>query len=318
MSLQGANDKEKLESLCKKTYKEQAVWFLNAFWADFAKDDAEKFWVFVAKAVELDTDKKADGSDLDEFQAHRFLEHFHESMTVAAMRDRLRNTGAISAGQFKRVPLTHILVFKYNVDWHALVNAVQGDQEEIRKAQKMLDEVNAAFNEAQSKKEEATAALHSAKQREEELRAAKIELEAALNELKAQEEAYNNKTEDLKRKSEEGGVVQRNKAKNELAQHLGEDPLPLRKAKITQEAAVKKTERAAQAAEAAAQEAARAKEAAEIAAEEARKRLEEAEAYLEKAKNSLPHGGVWWMERELHEAKSYLPKSKGGFNPREK
>ncbi len=31
MSLQGSNDKEKLESLCKKTYKEQAVWFLNAF-----------------------------------------------------------------------------------------------------------------------------------------------------------------------------------------------------------------------------------------------------------------------------------------------
>ncbi len=107
--------------------------------------------------------------------------------------------------------------------------------------------------------------------------------------------------------------MQRNKAKNELAQHLAEDPLPLRKAKITQEAAVKKTERAAVAAEAAAQEAARAKEAAEAAFAEASKRVEEAEAYLEKAKNSLPHGGVWWMERELHEAKAYLPK--GGFNP---
>jgi hypothetical protein len=31
MSLQGSNDKEKLESLCQKTYKEQAVWFLNAY-----------------------------------------------------------------------------------------------------------------------------------------------------------------------------------------------------------------------------------------------------------------------------------------------
>lgn len=89
--------------------------------------------------------------------------------------------------------------------------------------------------------------------------------------------------------------MQKNKAKNELAQHLSSDPLPLRKAKITQEAAVKKTERAAQAAEAAAQEAAHAKAAAEAAVEEARQRVEEAEAYLEKAKNSLPHGGVWWM-----------------------
>jgi len=77
---------------------------------------------------------------------------------------------------------------------------------------------------------------------------AKAELEAALAELKAQEDAYNQKTEDLKRKSEEGGVVSRNRAKNELAQHLGEDPLPLRRAKINQEAAVRKAERAAKAA----------------------------------------------------------------------
>ena len=44
-------------------------------------------------------------------------------------------------------------------------------------------------------------------------------------------------------------MVSRNKAKNELAQHLGEDPLPLRKAKITAEAAVKRAERAKKAAE---------------------------------------------------------------------
>lgn len=30
--LAGANDLEKLHSLCAKTYKEQAVWFLNSFW----------------------------------------------------------------------------------------------------------------------------------------------------------------------------------------------------------------------------------------------------------------------------------------------
>jgi hypothetical protein len=54
---------------------------VGRFWGT-AKDDAEKFWKFVAKCIELDTDKKAAGSDLDEFQAHRFLEHFQESMTV--------------------------------------------------------------------------------------------------------------------------------------------------------------------------------------------------------------------------------------------
>jgi len=39
-------------------------------------------WSFVHKAVELDEAKRAEGSDLDEFQAHRFLEHFKETLTV--------------------------------------------------------------------------------------------------------------------------------------------------------------------------------------------------------------------------------------------
>jgi len=316
MSLPGANDKEKLEALCSKNFKEQAVWFLNAFWGDLGAAEAEKVWSFVAKATQLDEARHADGCDLDEFQAHRFLEHFHETMTVQAMRDKLRSTGAI--GQVvKRVPLTHILVFKYGVDWKYLVNAVQGSKEEIDKAQRMLDEVQRAFREADARATEAAAREADSRAREAELKAAKAELEAALNELKAQEDAFNQRTAQLTRLSEEGSVVQRNKAKNELAQHLSSDPLPLRKAKITQEAAVKKTERAVNAAREAAEQAAQARVQAEAAVEEARQRVAEAEDYLEKAKKSLPEGGVWWMEKELHEAKAYLPKSKGGYNKRE-
>ena len=67
-------------------------------------------------------------------------------------------------------------------------------------------------------------------------------MEAALSELKAQEDAYNRRTEELKQKSEGGGVAAL-RAKNELAQHLEEDPLPLRRAKINQEAAVRKADK---------------------------------------------------------------------------
>lgn len=83
-----------------------------------------------------------------------------------------------------------------------------------------------------------------------------------------------------------------------------QDPLPLRKAKITLEAAVKKADKAAIAAEA--------------AVEEARVKFDEAQAYLEKVKKGgSPKGALWWMERELLEARAYLPKSKGGYNKRE-
>ncbi|KAL6063224.1 hypothetical protein QOT17_011706 [Balamuthia mandrillaris] len=340
--LNGATDVEKLEDLASRTYKEQVVWFLNAFWEEFAKEEAERLWKFKHLCDELDLAKKEQGCALDELQAHRFLEKLQETMTVQQMRDKLRSTGAIGA-KVRLVPLIHLLIFRFDVDWHFLVNAPQGSKEEIEKAQRMFDQVQAAFREAEARADEAAAALKEAKAREadakareadakareadakareEELRVAKEELEAALKELQAQEEAYNNKTAELKRASEEGGLVSRNKAKNELAQHLGEDPLPLRRAKITQEAAVKKADRAAQVAAEAREEAAaalrpppseEAKAAAEEAVEEARRKLEEAEAYLEKAKNSLPKGAVWWLERELHEARAYLPVSKGGY-----
>ena len=186
-----------------------------------------------------------------------------------------------------------------------------------------------AVIEAESREAASKRAEVEAKEREEEAHAAKAELEAALAELHAQESAYEQKTQTLTKKSEEGGVVSRNKAKNELAQHLGEDPLPLRKAKITQAAAVKKAERAtlaaAEARTAAAEatkrateakeECKRTKEAAEKALEEAKQKLKEAEDYLNEVKSrpGQAQGAIWWIERELHEAKAYVPERKGGY-----
>merc|ERR1712232_379068 len=364
--LPGANDNEKLNALCEKTYKEQAVWFLNAFWEEFAQKEAERLWGYVHKCAEIDAEFHGEGSGLDEMAAHVFLEKFAETLTVRELRAKLRSTGAIGESERpKKVPLTHYLLFRYNVDWHKLVNSSQGDNSaEIAKAQEMLNQVTAAFQEAQRTATAAAQALleaetsaAKAKSREEEskvaeedAKAAQAELEAALAEVKAQEDAYNSKTEDLKKKSETGGVVSRNKAANELAQHLAEDPLPLRKAKITAEAAVKRSEKATKAtatartnaeaaannatqaraeAETAAKEATQAREAADrdrdaaakakatadAALEDAEQKLAEAEAFLEEVKSrpGCAHGAVWWIERELHEQKRYLPESKGGI-----
>merc|ERR1711874_272903 len=286
--LPGANDNEKLNALCEKTYKEQAVWFLNAFWEEFAQKEAERLWGYVHKCAEIDAEFHGEGSGLDEMAAHVFLEKFAETLTVRELRAKLRSTGAIGESERpKKVPLTHYLLFRYNVDWHKLVNSSQGDNSaEIAKAQEMLNQVTAAFQAAQalleaetsaakakSREEESKVAAEQSRVAEEDAKAAQAELEAALAEVKAQEDAYNSKTEDLKKKSETGGVVSRNKAANELAQHLAEDPLPLRKAKITAEAAVKRSEKATQAAatartnaEAAANNATQARAEAETAA----------------------------------------------------
>jgi len=325
MSLDGATDTDKLISLGNKTYKEQAVWFLNAFWRAFGEQEAERVWNNAHLMAQLDTAKKMQGNALDEFMAHHFLEKNNETLTVQQMRENLRQVGI---EKVKLVPFIHYLIFRYKADWHKLVNAPQGNQEEIAKAQRMFDEVQSAFAQAQRREEEARKdeedskkAAEDAENAAEAARAAQRELEAALAALQEQEQAYKQKTEELTRKTEEGGVVQRNKAKNELAQHLAEDPLPLRRAKITTEAATKKAERAANAAADAAAAAkvaaAKAEEArgvAEEAVAEAQRKVAEAEEYLNEVKNNPGgEGSVWWIDRELHEAKAYMPVSKGGY-----
>jgi hypothetical protein len=349
--LNGANDHEKLLDLCKLTYKEQGVWFLNAFWEGGLKgghglvSGAEQIWNYVNKCSSIDKNKE-NGGALDELEAHRFLESFDEAHTVLQMRSQLRKTGALAENERpKEVPLTHFLLFKYEVDWHKLVNAPQGDNSaQIAEAQDKLDEVQRAFDASTKADAEAAAALrealareraakesedqavakeaeakareadavsteneakareHDAKVAEAPFKAAQEEVENALAEVKAQEDAYNSKTEQLKKACEEGGVVSRNRAKVQLDAHLAEDPLPLRKAKITLEAANKKAEKArapfqaatetataarakAEAARHEAQEARMHAEAARKQAEATRKQAEAARFEAEEAKN---------------------------------
>merc|ERR1711974_427097 len=360
------SDLDKLHELCKKTYRDQAVWFLNAFW-DTKESEAERLWDYVQKLNELDLEFHEEGSALDEMKAHVFLEKFDETLTVREMRAKLRSTGAIGETERpKVVPLTHYLLYKYNVDWHQLVDETRqgSNKEEMEKAEKMLQEVQAAFREseakasvarqklleaqsaenaakdredaakaseaaAKKKEAEAKAAAEQAKKtetqansdaaaakdREAEALAAQQELEAALQELHAQEKAYNDKKAELQKKSEEGGVVSRNKAANELAQLLAEDPLPLRRAKITLEAARKRAEKTRAPFEAATKEAEAARQIADKAFADARAKVQEAENYLKEVKSrpGQPYGALWWIDRELHEAKAYVPESKGGY-----
>merc|ERR1712063_78994 len=441
-----STDLDKLHVVCQKTYKEQAVWFLNCFWEEFADKEAELIWQYVLKNAELDLENHETGSGLDEMKAHVFLERFDETLTVREMRAKLRSTGAIGESERpKLVPLMHYLLYKYNADWHTLVDETrQGDnKEELEKAEQMLKEVQQAFQESeraasaarkalleaqskeadakareaeavareneavqreneavqrekeaverenaakaseqQAKQREAAAKASAeesrkieeqakkdavaAKQAEVDAQAAQKELEAALAELKKEEDAFNAKKSELERKGndESIGLVTRNKAKNELAQLLAEDPLPLKRAKITQEAAVRKADKATahaaqtrQASEASASSASKARAQAEAdaaQAEAARKsaeadaqaataarqqaeqkaqasakasaeadaavdaalaRLKEAEDYLAEVRSrpGQAFGALWWIDRELHEQKKYIPESKGGI-----
>jgi len=314
--------KEKFAAITSKTYKDQAIWFLNGFWEQH-QNEAENIWKFAQKFIELDQ-KKGQGNDLDEFYSHKFLESLGETLTVMALRERLRQ---IDVDNNNRMALIEYLMFKYSKSVEQVVNAPQSDnKEELELAQRKVDAAQKAFAEMQSRLEEQKQALESQKKAEEGARKAEAlakeaenENKAALAELHKQEEDYKNRIAALEKASQEGTVVQKNKAANELAQLKGEDPLPLRKAKITQESAVRKAEKTRKEAEqATAQAKARTLEAeektrqVELAVQESNKRVQEALDFLDevKAKGGSSAGAIWFMQRELKEAQKYLPKSK--------
>jgi len=313
--LTGNNEQEKFKELCSFTHQEQVIWFLNAFWNEH-QDKAEKLWTWTREFEKLDLENHEQGTGLDEVNAHRFLEIHNETMTVREMREALRSTGAIDTSRVKLIPISYILICLFKADWHELVNRSQGDnREEMEAAQKMLDEVTELFQVAESRHQEAAAREEEARQAEAPFKAAQEELETALADVKAQEDAYHGKIADCRKRSEEGGVVSRNKAKAELSQLEAEDPLPLRKSKITLEAARKRAEAARAPFEAATKQAEAARAAAEQALRNARAKVKEAEDFLEEIKKrpGQPYGALWWIDRELHERKAYIPESKGGY-----
>jgi len=284
-TLKGSNDSEKLADLTSKNYKGQAVWFLNAFWNDFADKEADKIWDYKHKHDKLDLQKGASGNELDELNAHRFLEQIDTTMTVQELRNYIRSIGV---DRVKYIPLVHYLLARYKADLHKLVTASQGDnQAEVEKAQSLLDAAQAALKDSEVKAKEAAAA--------------EAELKAALAELKKQEDEFNSKTAEFTKKSETGGVVAQNKAKAELAAHLSSDPLPLRRSKLNTEAATKKAEKA--------------RLAADESLEVAKKRFQEAENYLKEvsARSGSAKGALWWIDRQLHEARKFMPQKKGGL-----
>jgi len=323
-----------------KKYSDQAIWFMNGFWQE-AEPQAESIWKWVELFSELDQDKKGDGCELDEFWSHKFLESLGQTMTVIEMREKFRT---IDVDFNKRMSLTEFLAYHFKKSIQEVIDAPQGDNQEeieaaqaaVEAAQKAVDEMVARLDEATRAAEAADAAAAKAKAASDAAeaaaapyRAAVAENEAALEELHAQEKAYQDKKNALEKTKNDMsiGVVKRNKAANELDQLLSEDPLPLRKAKINQEATVRKMEKAAKPfneasakaeaakneADAKAAAAAEAKAQAEAAVQEAESMLQAAVDALAEAKKKggVAHGAIWWMERSIEEKKKYMPGYKG-------
>lgn len=203
-------------------YKEQACFFLNAYWAEHS-EEADNCWKYVQKFNEFDLKKHADGVSLDEFESARFLEFFGQAMTVIERRNALKE---IDIDTDNKMSLLEYVVWKYKLDIDVLMTRPQGTNEELKKAELALKDVQAEIASIEKQKHH---------------------LEEAAK----------------------GEGVKAKKANAELEMLLKADQMPLRKALITAEAAVRKAQ---------------------------------------KSKDVQAQGSLWWLNAELEEAKSYKPK----------
>jgi chromosome segregation ATPase len=294
------------KELTSKPHSAQAQWWLNGFWNAGADKEAETIWKIAHTFMEIDAGqpvlygkKTADFKetcDLDEFKAHVALEKLGETLTVQALRKRLK---ALDIDSNNRMALSEYLLDKYKKTPQALVNSPQGTLD-----RSIIDEAQAKCDEAQALLDKATEAKRECDIAEAPLKKANEELATVVAEIAALEKAKADKLEELDRIiNGSDGAVKKGKATQEKAQLQSEDPLPLRKAKITQEAALKRVEKARAPFTAATEAAEAARQAAEQAFVAAQAALDEL-----KKKGGTPHGTVWWMERVLNEKLKFMPK----------
>jgi len=101
--------KVKWATIANKNYADQGKFFLNGFWEELS-GEAEPVYQLWQKIIAQDADQKKEGHDLDEFEAHKFLESLGETLTVMALREKLRQ---IDLDNNNRMAFIEYLVFKY-------------------------------------------------------------------------------------------------------------------------------------------------------------------------------------------------------------
>lgn len=324
---------------------------------------AEEIWTMVHKFIECENDQPklygrrvqkdlVEGSDLSEMKSHRILELMGETMTVLQLRKHLKD---LDLDNNKKMCISEYILDKYKITPDQLVHSPQGSVDPVKLAEaqaafenaatllanasdakaaasKAFDESKEAATQAQDAKEKAEKELAEAEAAEAKVKVAEAELQASIDEIEILEKTKSDKITKYQAIIDgDGGAVKKGRAVQEKEALLSEDELPLRKAKITQKAALKKVTKARVAAEkqraeseAASEAAAAAKTAAdeaEVAAAAAKTTSEEAEvqaqAALDEATQKLdelkseggsssPQGALWWMERELAEKKKFM------------
>jgi len=153
-------DQKAFNELTTRKYADQAIFFLNAFWPELS-EKAEEVWNFWLKIVDVDKlqygalpegkkdEEWKEGSSLDEFWSHKYLESFDKVLTALKFREEFKK---IDINFDKRMALVEFLLFEYKQTVDVLMKRPQGTNEELVKAQAALADVQAEIKKIEKKK----------------------------------------------------------------------------------------------------------------------------------------------------------------------
>jgi len=304
-----------LKDITERTFKEQAIWFLNVSFCGEDKECCEKVWQYHKKCVVLHK-RRENGNNLNEFDAHRILEYSQKAKTVRELRYWLTKFipevhGHCIESDLK-VSLVELLLFIFEVDLNSIAKtALSGNGCEIEEASAGVEVLKTTLDYAISESEKAKERAETAKKAGDDAAAEEkrfLEAVSSANEAKKLLDEAERKAEYyLQRIKEEEdqvnvakaalkdtmsnvslGNVKRNKAKAELYILEAGDKTPLRKAKLDNEAALTKLRKAKTKAEETASNAQTMATAAERAKILAHSKMDEALKYRAKSEESIP------------------------------
>lgn len=147
------DDLRKFEEVSDMSYKRQGAFFLDAFWVEHS-EDAETIYKYAQRFAELDP-KKGEGNALEAIKAHAFLEKIGETMTVLALRAKLREIDINKDGRMS--------FLEYLINWsnrsvkELLFRSTNIRGEDLDKAEAALEAVQAEVERIEAEKRDLAA-----------------------------------------------------------------------------------------------------------------------------------------------------------------
>jgi hypothetical protein len=131
----------KLKELRRKSFRDQAMWFLNASSVGENPEKCESVRRIERKCIEVESKSSYDGEKvLDEFTAHRLLEFSNNACSVPVFRSFVES---IHGNKRRRVSLAELLIYVFNDDWRKLVDSPESyDLLAERHARDHMNELN--------------------------------------------------------------------------------------------------------------------------------------------------------------------------------